>query len=97
MQNAREVFGDHAFRKWALHVDGLNPINRALFESWAVALADYELADLKPHKAKIVKAARKQMSSNADYISAISAGTGDHAKVKLRFQLAREILAEAVQ
>ena len=96
MKNAREVFGDHAFRKWALNVDWLNPINRALFESWAVALADYELTDLKPHKAKIVEAARNQMSSNADYINAISSGTGDHARVKLRFQMAREILAEAV-
>lgn len=42
----------HAFRKWPLETESLNPINRALFESWSVALADYDLAALKPHKGK---------------------------------------------
>ncbi|MGH3833268.1 MAG: DUF262 domain-containing protein [Pseudonocardiaceae bacterium] len=33
MVNSYEVFGDHAFRKWPLGVESLNPINRPLFET----------------------------------------------------------------
>ena len=36
---AHEVFGEHAFRKWPKGIDRLAPINRALFETWAVELA----------------------------------------------------------
>lgn len=97
MQNAHELFGANAFRKWSEDIEYVNPINRALFESWSVALADYEWASLKPHKAKIIKAARKHMTSDIEYLGAISAGTGDHAKVKVRFEVARRILAEVVR
>jgi hypothetical protein len=96
MQNASELFGEHAFRKWPLGDERKKPINRALFESWAVALADYTWKDLSPHKAKIIKAVRVKMVSDSDYMSAVSAGTGDHGRVKLRFETARQILAKAV-
>lgn len=97
MSNAEALFGGHAFRKWSQNVDDVNPINRALFESWSVALADYEWADLEPYAAKIVKTARKYMTSDDAYLDAISAGTGDHGRVKLRFEVARRILEESVQ
>lgn len=96
MQNASELFGEHAFRKWPLGDDRKKPINRALFESWAVALADYTWKDLSPHKAKIIKAVRVKMVSDNDYMNAVSSGTGDHGRVKLRFETARQILAKAV-
>lgn len=92
MRTAVAVFGNAAFRKYPTWAKRRGPINRALFESWAVALADYEPAQLERHKAAIVKAARKRME-DYDYNAAISQGTGDFAKVKLRFSVAREILA----
>lgn len=95
MRNATALFELHAFRKWPLGDDRSNPINRALFESWAVALADYEWKALEPHKSKIIKATRTAMSKDSDYIGAISSGTGDHSRVKKRFEMARTILAEA--
>lgn len=97
MWNAREIFGDHAFRKWPLGDERMNPINRALFESWSVALADYTLDAVKPHKKKIVQAARREMAENGAYVDAISAGTGDRLKVRLRFETARNILAEHIR
>jgi hypothetical protein len=97
MQNAIDLFGHHAFRKWPEGNDNLNPINRALFESWSVCLADYDREALKAHKTKIVKNARKLMTTDIPYIGAISAGTGDHTKVKLRFVTAQDILAGAIQ
>ncbi|HZF50465.1 MAG TPA: DUF262 domain-containing protein [Polyangiaceae bacterium] len=92
MLNAITVFGNAAFRKYPTWAKRRGPINRALFESWAVALADYEPDLLALHKKSIAAAARKRMT-DYDYISAISQGTGDYSKVKLRFSVAREILA----
>jgi hypothetical protein len=97
MKNAQLLFGEHAFRKWPKDTDSLNPINRALFESWSVALADYEPAALKPHKKAIVLATRQRMTDDSEYIDAISVGTGDHSKVKRRFSVAREIIDEVVR
>ena len=93
--NANQLFGEHAFRKWRLEEEVKNPINRPLFESWAVVLADFTWEELEPHQAAIVKSARKKMTSDAKYIDAISTGTGDPAKVKLRFEVARKIIEEA--
>lgn len=92
MGTAIAVFGNAAFRKYPTWAKRRGPINRALFESWASALADYEPSQLEPHKAAILKAVRKRMEAY-DYNAAISQGTGDFAKVKLRFAVAREILA----
>ncbi|MDC0745659.1 DUF262 domain-containing protein [Polyangium mundeleinium] len=95
MRVAQKLFGDRAFRKWRLSEEGKNPINRPLFESWAVVLADSTWEELEPRQASIVKAARKKMTGDARYIDAISAATGDPAKVKLRFEAARKIVKEA--
>ncbi|ATB38863.1 hypothetical protein CYFUS_004298 [Cystobacter fuscus] len=94
MRTANAVFGNTAFRKYRLGATRRGPINRALFESWAVALADYEPEQLKPNQEAIIKAARKRMG-DYDYNAAVSQGTGDISKVKLRFQVARDILKKA--
>lgn len=96
LRNAIELFGKHAFRKWPLHADGLNPVNRALFESWAVPLADYEWEVLAPYKEAIVAAARVSMTDDFEYINAVSYGTGDTRKVARRFNVPRTILAEEI-
>ncbi len=94
MRAAAVVFDRAAFRKVSRRANRRGPINRALFESWAVALADYEPEQLAPHKAAIVKAARERLE-NRDYNDAISQGTGDINRVKLRFdEFARDILRD---
>ncbi|MEO5728299.1 MAG: DUF262 domain-containing protein [Byssovorax sp.] len=93
--NAHKLFGEHAFRKWRVKEEARNPINRPLFESWAVVLADFTWEALEPCQAAIVKTARKKMTSDAKYVDSISTGTGDPAKVKLRFGVARTIIEEA--
>jgi hypothetical protein len=94
MRTAVAVFGNAAFRKFPTGATRRGPLNRALFESWAVALADYEPEALQPHKKAIVEAARRRMR-DSDYNSAVSQGTGDAAKVARRFGAAREILKQA--
>lgn len=97
MNNAKALFGDYAFRKWPEKEENFNPINRALFESWSVMLANYELVQLEPHKKEIVKAARKAMTKNTEFIESISNGTGIRSRVVQRFKVVREILEGIVQ
>ena len=94
MFNAALVFGNKAFRKHRMGAERRGPINRALFESWAVALADYQPDDLAAKKNQIVDEARQRMS-DYDYNSSITQGTGDISTIRLRFEVSREILQRA--
>lgn len=95
MENAVVVFGDHAFRKWPEGPDfGKYPINRALFETWAIALGDFEPHDLARRAAGIVDAARRLMTVDYGYLDSISSSTGDPRRVMYRFE-ATERAAEA--
>lgn len=85
MINSYEVFGDHAFRKWPLRSEWISPINRPLFETWAIALSRYETADVTARKKEIVRVAREWMTNDQDYIAAITSSTGDPQKVRYRF------------
>jgi len=89
MHNCRLVFGGHAFRKWPLGHEGRNPINRPLFETWAVVLADSAADDLSARRDAIVDAARHAMASDLEYVGAISTATGNLRNVRLRFDVAR--------
>jgi hypothetical protein len=96
MRSATVVFDKYAFRKYPIGVDRRGPINRALFESWAVAFADYEPEQVAQYKPVIMQAARQRMR-DAEYNAAISQGTGDFRKVELRFRLARRLLKDAIK
>lgn len=96
MRSARAAFGPASFRRFPRWATRRGPINRALFESWSVVLADFEPDRLRPHAGKIQIATRTMME-DYKYSAAITQGTGDYSKVKLRFDAAREILREALQ
>ncbi|TXD44266.1 DUF262 domain-containing protein [Lujinxingia vulgaris] len=95
MNNAYNLFQEEAFRKWPLETPRRNPINRALFESWSVALSDYHWEHLQPHKDQIIAAAREAMTNDTDYIQSISVSTGSGPRVVCRFETARQILNQA--
>lgn len=92
MINARVIFGDHAFRKWPTTSEHKSPINRALFESWGVVLADFEQDALEKARDKVVAKARKAMTDNVEYISSISSSTADARRVRMRFSIPRQIM-----
>ena len=93
MVNCWTILGDAAFRRWPPGASRRGPINRAIFESQALALADHSLSNLAPHKDKIV-AAFRQLFENASYESAVRAGTGDPRKVERRLSAPSDLLAE---
>ncbi|BCL29425.1 DUF262 domain-containing protein [Streptomyces aurantiacus] len=95
MHRASMVFGEHAFRKWPQGDDYRRPINRALFETWSMALADPEDAthedtsmDLFTRREAIVKAARDRMTTDVTYLNAITSSTADRHRVDYRFKAA---------
>lgn len=91
LTNCDTVFGKHAFRKWPLGNDKVNPFNRTLFETWSLALSDFATADVKARSERIAFAARKLMTEDQGYIQSITAATGDANKLEYRFKAALRI------
>ncbi|WP_054816540.1 DUF262 domain-containing protein [Nocardia arizonensis] len=96
MVNAKIVFGDRAFRKWPSGSGRRAPFNRALFESWAVALADFSPEDVMPVREEVLNAARYEMAHNPGYVDSISSSTASMSRVRVRFELPRKILRAAI-
>lgn len=94
MSNATLVFGDHAFRKWPTTSERYSPINRALFESWAVVLADFDQDTLTPIVSKIVAKTRDAMTTDPNYIASISSSTSDARRVEKRFAVPQRLLSQ---
>jgi hypothetical protein len=86
MISANLLFGVHAFRKWYLNNDFLYPINRALFETWSVALSNHDWDTLAASKEVLALEARKMMTDDREYLEAISVSTGDRRRVSTRFR-----------
>ncbi|MEO3778167.1 DUF262 domain-containing protein [Micromonospora sp. B11E3] len=96
---AKSIFGAYAFRK--RDRDGgarRMPINKALFETISVNLAEIG----GPGMATLMKRHRRvekefiDLMSDVDFQAAISQGTGDPGKVRLRFEIIREIFESVV-
>lgn len=99
MVAAYEIFGRYAFRKQYKKNSWRYPINKALFEVWAVnlgRLGDDELKRLKKEKDTLVDNFLGLMLDR-DFESAISQGTGDIKKVKLRFSSVENIVREVLK
>ncbi|MGW8361952.1 DUF262 domain-containing protein [Streptomyces wedmorensis] len=90
MGNAYLLFGENAFRKWPTYAYGRSPINRALFETWSIAVESFAPEDLKRRKKKIVAAARNRMTGDIDYLNAITSSTSDRHRVSYRFNAAAD-------
>lgn len=96
MSNASRLFGEFAFRKWPKGDESKNPINRALFESWAVALAEFEWDQLSSAKKAIIAQTREAMANDTSYLRSVSVSTGDLRNVERRFSTARNIIRNAI-
>jgi hypothetical protein len=96
MNDAASIFGQHAFRKVFTGRHGRLPINKALFEAESVGLAklsDHELARLRRRQEKVL-AQLVDLMEDGRFMQAISVGTGDVEKVRLRFSAMENMLKE---
>jgi hypothetical protein len=98
MKAAIAVFGNTAFRK-TNSVDGRRmSINKALFETWSVNLAkldDDAAARLVERKDQVI-AKFAELQSVYVFSNAISQGTGDVAKVRIRFSKIEQLISEVL-
>jgi hypothetical protein len=96
MDGAREIFGQDAFRKRYRDTDGRFPINKALFETIAVSLAN--LSDSERERCVIrhdeVRRLMIEALQDREFDSAISQGTGDIGKVRKRFETVAKIFKD---
>jgi hypothetical protein len=96
MVAAKQVLGSAAFRRWPLEADRRGPINRAVFEAQANALADYQLAEIFQRREEVLTAFRSAFTEE-EYLRAVTVSTGDPKRVSYRLQSTRNILADALK
>lgn len=93
---AKEVLGLAAFRRWPFGADRRGPINRAVFEAQANALADHPLDAMLDRREEIVTAFRSAFLE-PEYLRAVTVSTGDANRVSYRLERTRKILADALK
>jgi hypothetical protein len=91
MENCYEIMGKGAFRRWPPDANRRGPLNRAIFESQAIALADDSLADLLPFR-DAIRAEFRQLFLNPEYDNAVRFGTGSYLNVSRRLDMPRKIV-----
>ncbi len=97
MRAARDIFGQHAFRKIYRTQLRRSPINKALFETVSVSLAQRSPAELdllRHHRTDVVIRFANLLTDNVDFDRSISVGTGNAAKVRLRFSYIDDMFME---
>jgi hypothetical protein len=95
MENAIHILGKHAFRRNPASASKRGPINRAVFEAQATALAKFPRDLLAQHKEK-VRDKLLALFSDEFYVRCITVGTGDWRRVSLRLSRTHEAILEAL-
>ncbi len=98
MQAAKLVFEEKAFRKQYDLNHSRRPVNKALFDIWSVnlnQLTDAQISVLESRKV-ILKEKFMQLMNSRDFDKAISQGTADISKVRLRFSAIERIIEETL-
>lgn len=93
MATAEQIFDGHAFRKLYPGQTRRSPVNKAIFETVAVNLAeltDAERASLVASREMVIEGFQLLMTDR-DFERAVSVGTGDRAKVVRRFARVRDL------
>jgi len=100
MRLATSLFGDHAFRKRYQINDRRKPINKALFDTWSVLLAQLSEDDervLEERKEQLEASFIRLMNEDNDFNLAISSATGDRARVRKRFEEIEKLIRSTIK
>ncbi len=98
MKTASDIFQKYAFRKRTKLNDRKYPINKALFESWSVALARLQPAQrekLVDCKNDVVRKSIKLMRDK-DFVDSVTTATGGYKKVHYRFDKVDQLVKECL-
>lgn len=100
MTAARAIFEDDAFRTRFKRTDRRKPINKALFESWSVALGQLSPVEVERAVARRDAIRDRQlrlMNEDEDFVSAIRQSTADPSRVKKRFSTIAGLLKQVLE
>jgi hypothetical protein len=99
MVDCYRVFGDRAFRKQSRWSPRRYPINRALFEVWSANIEELTTDQVDQLRERNTDLQKRFVTllEDASFAAAISYGTGDPQKVRLRFSKVNEIIRETLQ
>lgn len=100
MALAVEIFHKDAFRKRYKKEAARQPINKPLFECWSVnldMLTDEQARLLVERREILQKFFMNAMNRDRQFVDAISYGTGDAKKVRLRFATVRRLIESVLQ
>jgi len=95
MDRAFRIFGNLAFRKQRRDSDRKSPINKALFETWSVALGnlnDEQAEHLIRRRKALNSAFVDLLEKDQDFGTAISATTGNVKSVQTRFSRVQDLI-----
>jgi Protein of unknown function DUF262 len=98
MVDCFRISGDRAFRKQVRGTNRRFPINRALIEVWAanIEALEAEQVDLLETRRQALQERFIGLLEDEAFQAAISYGTGDPQKVRLRFSRVNEIIQETL-
>ena len=98
MRAAFDIFGNDAFRKLtSADAPRRSPINKALFESWSVALArssPERIAHLVEHREETRRAFIALMNGDSEFEMAVSYSTSRPRRVEKRFEAIDRLVSE---
>jgi len=95
LEKVQALFGRYSFRKFTERNGRRSPFNKALFESWMVAVTPYSMEDLVFCKERIVDLFIYEINKWNDFARSISSSTGSQSAVAVRFSRISQILNEA--
>lgn len=93
---ATDILGENAFRRWLPNGKKRSPINRAIFESQAVAFASFARDQLLAKKSEISRALQN-LFNEEEYTKAVTVGTGAYFRIDYRLRRTREAIQEALK
>jgi hypothetical protein len=98
MRGAHMIFDDQAFRKLYPTSGRRSPINKAVFESVAVNVARLTGSEIRTlvRRKDSVRSALSRLMTDVAFDRSVSQGTGDIAKVRLRFAAIGGIFREVL-
>lgn len=93
---ASAIFGNNAFRKINPNMSQRSPINRALFEAWAVSLGmvSPEQAEVLVNEREyLVESFVHSLTEDPEFLNSITFATGDVMRVQCRFETVGHIIS----
>lgn len=100
MKAAFNIFGDYAFRKIFVGDKRKAPLNKALFDTWAVNLSqlpEQNIETLISRKETLINKFSDLIEKDKDFYNSITISTGKINAVKTRFSKIEDLLKERLQ